>query len=113
MPSLDLTVDFRAKLYNHLQAAGFSNEQIEALWQFLTEWIASANNVNTSIGHEAVTLDIIAPWQKVFEELFKWWVVNRETMSQENRNRWDNLLLVMSEGWHNWWIDQGWPGKKV
>ena len=38
---------------------------------------------------------------------------NRATMSQENRDHWDKLGFLMVKGWHNWWVDNGWPGEKM
>lgn len=59
------------------------------------------------------TVELAIPLQKVFEKLVDAWTVGRETMSQENRDRWDKLIITQAENWHNWWVDQGWPGKKV
>lgn len=38
---------------------------------------------------------------------------NRETMSQENRDKYDAIQVAMLKGWHNWWVTNGWPGEKV
>jgi len=37
----------------------------------------------------------------------------RESMSEENRNKWDAAGYKLFKAWHNWWVTQGWPGEKL
>jgi len=38
----------------------------------------------------------------------------RETMSQANRDNWDNIGYIMLKNWHNYWVGNlNWPGEKI
>jgi len=53
------------------------------------------------------------PGEALIVALLNHAATTRQTMSQENRDRWDHLQYVMLKGWHNFWISLGWPGEKI
>lgn len=53
------------------------------------------------------------PGEALLTKLFDVNSKYRETMSQENRDKFDAVLIAMLRGWHNFWVGLGWPGEKV
>ncbi len=54
-----------------------------------------------------------APGESIVTAALEYARAFRETMSQENRDAYDKILIAMLRGWHNFWISIGWPGEKV
>ncbi len=53
------------------------------------------------------------PGEGLVTAVLEYITVSRETMSQDNRDKWDAIGYMLFKGWHNWWVDQGWPGEKI
>jgi hypothetical protein len=60
-------------------------------------------------------LDITVPLpgEALLIKLLDVYEQGRASMSDDNRNGWDKLVLAMARGWHNQWVAWGWPGEKV
>ena len=54
-----------------------------------------------------------APGEGLIIAILNYAQAHRETMSQENRDKYDKITNAMLKGWHNWWVSIGWPGEKV
>lgn len=54
------------------------------------------------------------PGEELLVAIFNFISKNRETMSQENRDRWDALQYSQAKAWNNVWVRNfGWPGDVI
>lgn len=53
------------------------------------------------------------PGEAVLVKLLDTYDKSRENMKEDTRDGWDKFVLALGKGWHNWWIEHGWPGEKV
>jgi hypothetical protein len=60
-----------------------------------------------------VEINAAFPGETVLIKLLDTYDKSRESMEKGTRDGWDKFALVLAKGWHNWWIDHGWPGEKV
>ncbi len=53
------------------------------------------------------------PGEALIVALLNMLAKNRESMSQENRDKWDNAAYQAYKAWNNQWVAWGWPGEKL